>query len=119
MGGDTAEEPRDEVLEALDELVAALRDSTKANEQALKRADQIRRARNRGATYGEIVSGDDEPLIVHVTRANLNRLLEAASRFQRAQARALHAEGFTMERIGEIFGVTRQRVSALLRSRRR
>lgn len=109
----------DEVLEALDELVRALKEASRRNEQALKRAQQIRQQRQRGASYGEIVLGHDEPLLVQLTRENLNDLLEAGSRFKRAQARALYAEGFTMERIGEIFGVTRQRVSALLRDRPR
>ena len=35
---------------------------------------------------------------------------------RRAEARALYAEGLTMEQIAERFGVTRQRVSTLLRT---
>jgi DNA-binding transcriptional regulator LsrR (DeoR family) len=37
---------------------------------------------------------------------------------RRAEARALYAEGLTMDQIAERFGVTRQRVSALLRKAR-
>ena len=33
-----------------------------------------------------------------------------------AEARALYAEGLTMAQIAELFGVSRQRVAALLRS---
>jgi DNA-binding transcriptional regulator LsrR (DeoR family) len=42
----------------------------------------------------------------------------SGSNVRRAEAQALHAEGMTMEQIAERFGVTRQRVSALLRKAR-
>ncbi len=41
-------------------------------------------------------------------------LADAGSRWRRAEARALHREGLSMEKIAVLFGVTRQRVSALL-----
>ena len=41
--------------------------------------------------------------------------LAAGERFRSAQARSLHAEGMTMNVIAKLFGVTRQRISALLR----
>jgi DNA-binding transcriptional regulator LsrR (DeoR family) len=37
---------------------------------------------------------------------------------RRAEAQALYAEGMTMEQIADRFGVTRQRVSTLLRKAR-
>jgi DNA-binding transcriptional regulator LsrR (DeoR family) len=39
----------------------------------------------------------------------------AGANVRRAEAEALYAEGLTMEQIAKSFGVTRQRVSALLR----
>ena len=42
-------------------------------------------------------------------------LAEFGARVRRAEAVALYGEGMTMEEIAEKFGVTRQRVSALLR----
>ncbi len=39
--------------------------------------------------------------------------------WRRAEARALHQEGISMDRIAQLFGVTRQRVSALLNSQPR
>jgi transposase len=49
-----------------------------------------------------------------VTR-NIEALQEAGARVRREEARALHAGGLSMEAIARHFGVTRQRVSALLR----
>jgi transposase len=37
------------------------------------------------------------------------------NRVRRTEARALHGEGMTMDEIAKLFGVTRQRISALLR----
>lgn len=108
--------PRDEVLEALDELVAALQANSEGNRIALERAALIRRERMAGKRYTEMVSAQSSPLIVDVLNQNLERLLTAGGRFRRAEARALHDEGMTMERIAELFGVTRQRVSALLKT---
>ena len=43
-------------------------------------------------------------------------VMKATSRYRRAEAQVLHRTGSTMERIAELFGVTRQRVSHLLRA---
>ena len=108
----------DPVLDALDGLVRALRDNSSRIEATIARAERIREQREAGLSYREIESGEERPLIVELTRDNLAALVEAGSRLRRAEARALHAEGMTMEQIAERFGVTRQRVSALLRSDR-
>ena len=105
----------DPVLEALEGLVRALRANQSRIEATIARAERIREQREEGLSYREIESGQERPLIVELTRDNLATLVEAGSRLRRAEARALHAEGMTMEQIAELFGVTRQRVSALLR----
>ncbi len=66
--------------------------------------------------YSVIVPEEERPLIVERARANLFDLVEAAGRLQRAEAKALHDERLTMESIGALFGVTRQRVADFLRS---
>ncbi|MBV8980305.1 MAG: hypothetical protein JO086_05335 [Acidimicrobiia bacterium] len=109
---DVADDP---VLEALEGLVRALRENAARIDATIARAEQIREQRLQGLTYREIESGEQRPLIVEMTRDNLAALVEAGSRLRRAEARALHADGMTMDQIAELFGVTRQRVSALLR----
>ena len=108
----------DPVLDALEGLVRALRANSARIEATIARAERIREQRGEGLSYREIESGEERPLIVELTRDNLATLVEAGSRLRRAEAHALHAEGMTMEQIAELFGVTRQRVSALLRSDR-
>jgi len=105
----------DDVLEALDALLGVLRDSTHRTQEATRRARTIRRLRRDGRSYREILGSDDRALILQMTRENLDGLLQASSRLRRAEAKALYEEGMTMEEIATLFGVTRQRVSVLLR----
>lgn len=106
---------RDDVLEALDGLLAVLRDSTRRNQDATRKAQTIRRLRRDGGSYQEILGRVERALMLQITRENLDGLLQASSRLRRAEARALYGEGMTMEEIAALFGVTRQRVSVLLR----
>jgi hypothetical protein len=110
-----ARKPIDPVLSALDELVTVLRLTTERNRTAIRRADAIRRLREQGHRYSEIVPIEKRPLIVELLTHNLHELSDASSRFRRLEARALYSEGLTMAEIAELFGVTRQRVAALLR----
>lgn len=114
---DTADS--DKVLDALDALLAVLRESTRRNQEATRRAQTILRLRHHGGSYREILGRVERELIHQVTRENLDGLLQASSRLRRAEARALYVEGMTMEQIAALFGVTRQRVSVLLRDEER
>ncbi len=106
--------PPDSALDALDDLCVAVRESVAAAELILERAETIRRQRATGLSYTEIVPVEAQPLIVELISDTMARLAETGSAWRREEARALHREGMTMERIAQLFGVTRQRVSALL-----
>lgn len=108
----------DEVLDALAAFVAVLESNRERTELAMEKARALRERRAEGMTYREIVSSEERPLIVELATNNIDALHDAGSRFRRAEAAALHREGLTMDRIAQLFGVTRQRVSALLRHRR-
>jgi hypothetical protein len=105
----------DPVLEALDELVEALRANAARIEATIDRALQMRAERQAGRSYSDIENDEAGPLVVQMARDNLKALTDAGSRLRRAEAAALHAEGMTMDQIAELFGVSRQRVSTLLR----
>ena len=107
-------DPSDDVLAALENLETVLRETTERNRTAIRRADEIRRLRERGHRYSEIVPIEDRPLIVELLTHSLNDLSDASSRFRRVEARALYSEGLTMAEIADLFGVTRQRVATLL-----
>jgi hypothetical protein len=105
----------DEFLQALTALEQGLDDERKRASLIKKRIAQIRRRRAMGASYSEIVSSNDTPLIVQLLTESSIALGTLGADVRRAEARALYEEGLTMEQIAEHFGVTRQRVSTLLR----
>lgn len=105
----------DAVLKALDDVITALRENNERNEHVLARAESLRRRRFEGTRWSDLVSDEERPLIVELLTQNMQALATAGSRLRRLQAKALHDEGLTMERIASLFGVTRQRISELLR----
>ena len=108
----------DAFLEALTALENTLADNQRRTTLIKKRIAQLRRLRSKGASYAEIVSSRDGPLIVQLITESSTALDTIGANVRRAEARALHAEGLTMEQIAQRFGVTRQRVSILLRKAR-
>jgi DNA-directed RNA polymerase sigma subunit (sigma70/sigma32) len=84
-----------------------------------RRIAEIKRQRSDGLSYTEIVEAARDPLLVQLVTESKQTLDGFGARVRRAEALALHKEGMTMEAIAERFGVTRQRVSALLREARR
>jgi hypothetical protein len=109
--------PPDEMLDALSDLVAVLEENSRRNREMIARARRIERLRQRGLPYSEIVEGQPRPLIVELLTENFDALRTAGGRLRRMEAQALHDEGLTMDRIAELFGVTRQRISRLLKPR--
>jgi DNA-directed RNA polymerase specialized sigma24 family protein len=105
----------DQFLEALRALEDVLADNGRRASLIKKRIARLRRLRSGGAPYAEIVSSKDGPLIVQLLTESSTALDTCGANVRRAEAHALYAEGLTMEQIAERFGVTRQRVSTLLR----
>lgn len=108
----------DPLLDALEDLVAAAADVDKAVKTLTARAAGMHKARTGGAQWRDIVDGEQRPLIAEILTDTIMRFESAGTRFRRAKARALHEEGMNMEQIAELFGVTRQRISMLLRDTR-
>jgi hypothetical protein len=101
---------------------AALRDLDAALDANIERAHrmkarivELQEAFARGRQIREIIPDEEPPLIVQLLTESADALHVYGSRVRRAEARALHDEGLTMDQIARLFGVTRQRVSALLR----
>ena len=108
----------DPFLKALADLDAILDDEVERHRLIKERIDEIQRHRAAGKAYAEIVPAEERPLIVQLLTESRLALDEVGARVRRTEARVLHEEGVTMERIAALFGVTRQRVSGLLREAR-
>lgn len=105
---DAAEQALDRLVDELDVVVAELA-------RAQERAVQLKRERQEGRSWYEIVSAEDRPLIVEQISGAMASLATAGGQWRREQAAALSAENVSINRIAALYGVTRQRVSALLR----
>jgi hypothetical protein len=108
----------EEFLQALTALEKVLAENDRRTTLIKRRMARIRRARARGVGYADSVSSEDGPLIVQLLTESSTALDTCGANVRRAEAQALHDEGMTMEQIAQHFGVTRQRVSALLRRAR-
>ena len=104
--------------QALDELCVAVAHAKEQLDRVLARAEVLRHGRAEGRAYADIVAAEDRPLLVELLTGVLDELSGAGAAFRRAEARVLHADGLSQEAIAQLFGVTRQRVGALLSPRR-
>jgi hypothetical protein len=85
--------------------------------QARARADDLLRDHRSGLPWLAIVTAENRPLVVERISTVLAGLATAGHAWRREQALALQAEQVSINRIAALFGVTRQRISALLRER--
>jgi DNA-directed RNA polymerase sigma subunit (sigma70/sigma32) len=106
---------KEDFLRALRELDAALDGNLERAAQMRHRIKEIEQALAEGRPLSDIVPREGAPPLVRLLTQSAESLSAYGSRVRRAEARALHQEGLTMEEIAQLFGVTRQRVSALLR----
>jgi hypothetical protein len=105
-----------DVSSALARLAVALEGNQPRIREALEKGKVLAGRGGDGGRWGDILLSEEPPALHEVLNEALQELLEANWRYRRAVALALHDEGFTMQRIGELFGISRQRVSHLLRS---
>jgi hypothetical protein len=103
--------------EALADLVAALDECIDGLGHARRRAEELLAERRRGASWLTIVTAESRPLVVETVSAVMGTLARAGSSWRREEAHALRSETVSINRIAALFGVTRQRISALLRER--
>ena len=110
-------EVADPTLASLTALVAQVEESVRLLTLVGDRAGAVVRRRLAGDSYSEIIESKERPFIVEVITTAMSGMGEAGGQYRRAQARALRAEGVSVPGIARLFGVTRQRVSALLDDR--
>lgn len=103
-----------ELESALQELSDALRDNAQRNSEVLGRIEAVLAQLAAGSTVAEITHREHRPQIVELISQNLEVLQTLGANTRFAHARALRADGLTIEEIAQLFSVTRQRISALL-----
>ncbi|MBV8561189.1 MAG: hypothetical protein JO050_10460 [Acidimicrobiia bacterium] len=113
--GSARDDGAERVAAALAELVVALEANIGRAAMAIERAADNARLLANGESLAEVLA-EPGTSVIEAINENLRSLTLAGARLRRAQAQELHRGGMTMEEIARLFGVSRQRVSALLRS---
>jgi hypothetical protein len=111
----TATRGTDPATTALQTLVDELDSCVAELQGARERAGELLAARAAGRPWLDIVTSERRPLVVERISTVLASLSTAGNAFRRQQAAALQAEEVSINRIAALFGVTRQRISTLLR----
>ncbi len=109
---DVKNDPALRALTSLSEVAAA-----GANELQALDADisTMKGQRRRGWSWSRIISAAGSPNPLSIVTRIASDLSRANGALRRALARALRDEGMQLTDIARLFGVTRQRVGALLR----
>lgn len=106
--------PETVFLATLEELVAATDDNVVRADLIRKRVDALRAQIAGGTDVQEALANEPSPLIVELITENINALQDVGARLRWAAASLLRDEGMSAADIARLFGVSRQRVSALL-----
>ncbi|MBT8201910.1 MAG: hypothetical protein HKN74_00190 [Acidimicrobiia bacterium] len=109
--------PTDRLLAALSDIEAAAASNVNRTRELQRRARTLSRRLRAGDNIVDLVTTEEPPRMVELLTSNMAALETAGAEFRAAEALALRAEGLTIEAIAELFGVTRQRISALLKQR--
>jgi hypothetical protein len=107
----------DPASRALESLVTELDACIAELQRARTRSQNLLEKRRSGRPWLEIVTGEARPLVVESISTVLGSLATAGHAWRLEQASALQHEDVSINRIAALFGVTRQRISALLKER--
>jgi hypothetical protein len=117
MADSTTPTGDDAAARALEGLVTELDACIAELQRARTRSKTLLEKRRSGRPWLDIVTGEARPLVVESISTVLSSLATAGHAWRREQASALQREQVSINRIAALFGVTRQRISALLRER--
>jgi hypothetical protein len=107
----------DAVLSALHRVRSTLRGVEGRIKQILDAIDSHTGQRHEGKDW-RVVACVEAPPLVDLLNGIATEVAHANAAYRVALARSLHEESLSMERIATVLGVSRQRVSALLKSAR-
>ncbi len=116
LGTDVPGDPQAD-LAVLDGLADAVEENARDERRLGRRLRQLRVGRAAGRTWHDLLSGERQPGVLDLASRILTRLTETSGSLRRVIARGLRLEGATIAAIAARFGVSHQRVSALLHRR--
>ena len=114
----SGETPDDPVVAAITTLSAVASSSADDLIRLNEDLAALRNHRVRGRSWHRIISEVDSPNPLSALTTIASNFARASGAFRRALAVGLRKEGMQVTEIAALFGVSRQRVSALIRTRR-
>lgn len=117
MAGRSTPDSDERLLAALRQLDLMISDNVARSREIQRRVRHIDRKVRSGRSLAETVQAEAEPRTMEMITANIDALQGIGAQLRAAQAQALRDEGLTISAIADLFGVTRQRVSALLKQK--
>ena len=105
------------LVRALDDIETAAAENAERSLEVQRRTRELRDRLVRGEPLVDLVRDEKPPRVVELLSTNMASLETSGAELRAAQALALRAEGLTIAKIADLFGVTRQRISALLRQK--
>jgi hypothetical protein len=113
---DAATPGDDELWDAVDTLLAVFDRAGAMAPELRSSMAHAKQAREAGATWPDLAPPGSEAQLITATNGLLDDLVNVGARLRRLVAQSMHAEGLTMDAIADMFGVSRQRISTLIRS---
>ncbi len=105
------------LVTALDEIEKQAQANIERGTTIQSRVRWMREQLDDGVPVSDVVEAETSPRVVALITTNKEALEGAGSELRASLALALREDGLTLAQIAELFGVTRQRISALLRQR--
>lgn len=102
---------------ALEELADAADETAREQQRLASRARRMVQQHRRGWAWSAVLERERKPSAIELLTASARRLVQSGGRFRHALGRALAAEGLSTRQIARHFGVTHQRISAMLKAR--
>jgi len=98
--------------------VAEAADEVALDQQRLaRRARSMKRQNQLGWSWSQILQRERQPGLLVLLNRSARRLHEVSSRFRPALGQVLIHEGLSTRQLAKMFGVTHQRISAMLNRR--
>jgi DNA invertase Pin-like site-specific DNA recombinase len=101
-------------LKTLEELLAVTTANVERSNLIRERIARLKAQVAEGVPLVESLAKEESPLVVELITENIFALQEVGARLRWSEAVLLNADGMTVADIARLFGVSRQRVSALI-----
>ena len=99
---------------ALNQIAEVADETARDQQRVSRRARSMSRQRLLGWSWSQILERERQPGLLVLMDRSARRLHEVTGRFRTALAQALVGEGFSTRQVAKIYGVTHQRISAML-----